>query len=124
MSIITTDKSNLDDFYTPTTNMGLRRYAPDPNEAEINDFEGKQIVYINAPELWDMGEIINWEYALNAREYYAHSNIRYRVFPSGVKILNKQEADEYWSKVVVRCVYCGQFGAVKTQCPNCGAPIG
>jgi len=26
-------------------------------------------------------------------------------------------------KVIVKCQYCGQYGAVKTECLYCGAPI-
>jgi hypothetical protein len=32
-------------------------------------------------------------------------------------------ADNMPRKVIVKCQHCGQYGARKTACPHCGAPI-
>ena len=29
-----------------------------------------------------------------------------------------------YGDVIVKCAHCGQFGAVKTSCRYCGAPVG
>ncbi len=109
-------------FDADVSRQAIMTELPDPNIAEINNFAGKDVLYIEAPDFWPMESIAAYEQALNRREFYAQSNVRYRVMPHGMKIQNVPAT--FPEKVVVKCAYCGQFGARGCECPKCGAPIG
>lgn len=41
-----------------------------------------------------------------------------------IQSLPAQRENSYNYPVIVRCSWCGQWGAVKTQCRHCGQPVG
>jgi hypothetical protein len=90
----------------------------------INNYDGKDVIYMLSPEGWGFEKIAAFEKALNAREFRAHSNVRYRVMPHGMEIKNLDTTQPFLAKVIVRCAYCGQHGARGCDCLKCGAPIG
>lgn len=39
------------------------------------------------------------------------------------EIIRADWSEVFFGNVIVPCYYCGSYGAVKTKCKECGAPI-
>lgn len=98
-------------------------HIEDTDRPKINDFTGKDVIYLEAQEGWPMHRVSDYEYALNRREYYSGSNVRYRVFPHGVRIQNLSQVAQFTPKAIVKCAYCGQLGARYCECKYCSHTI-
>ena len=44
-------------------------------------------------------------------------------YDTGYQEFKTMLADSFPGKVIVKCQHCGQWGARKTECVKCGAPI-
>jgi hypothetical protein len=89
-----------------------------------HNFTGKEVMYLEAREGMSLEHVVHLEIAMNHREYQSHSNQRYRILPPGLSRIETATGKSYPDKVLLRCKYCGQYGAIYCACPSCGAPIG